>query len=260
MSDVIQFGVPQFQSVLIIMFRSAGILAAMPVLGSRTMPPQLKVGLVVLMGLVLAPLLPPMVLPTDVLLVTAGLANEVLIGLLIGLAVRLLFAALELAGDLIGTQMGFSVAHLIDPLTAQQTPLIASLQTVLATLTFLSLNAHFLLVRSVAASFEAIPPLTGHLSGGLTEDLLRLTQHVFILAMKLAAPVLATVLVINVMMAVLGRTVPQLNVFVMSFPLTIAGGLAVMALALPYSIGLYESEFIRLEETLDGLMRMLGHG
>jgi flagellar biosynthetic protein FliR len=260
MNHVIDIAIPHFQSALIVMFRTAGIFAALPVLGSRTIPMQLKAGLVILLGLVLAPLLPPMTLPPDPLLLGTGMANEVLIGLVIGLAVRLFFAALELAGDLMGTQMGFSVAHLIDPLTAHQTPLVASFQTILASLTFLSLNAHYLVVRSVASSFETIAPFTGHLSAGLAEDVLHLTQQVFVVALKLAAPVLATVLVINVMMAILGRTVPQLNVFVMSFPLTIASGLGVMALALPYSTSLFESEFMRLDGTLQGLLRMLGHG
>lgn len=260
MGQMIDIAVPQFHSALIVMFRTAGIFAALPVLGSRTIPMQLKAGLVLLLGLVLAPLLPPMRLPSDPLLLGAGIAGEALIGLVIGLAVRLFFAALEVAGDLMGTQMGFSVAQLIDPVSAHQTPLVASFQTVLASLTFLTLNAHYFVVSSVAASFEMIAPFTGRLSGGLVNDVLHLTQQVFVVALKLGAPVLATVLVINVMMAVLGRTVPQLNVFVMSFPLTIAGGLTVMGLALPYSVGLFESEFARLDETLLGLLRVLGHG
>ncbi len=260
MNQVIDVAIPQFQSALIVMFRTAGIFAALPVLGSRTIPMQLKTGLVLLLGLVLAPVLPPMRLPSDPLLLGAGMAAETLIGLVIGLAVRLFFTALELSGDLMGTQMGFSVAQLIDPLSAHQTPLVASFQTVLASLTFLTLNAHYLVVSSVATSFETIAPFTGRLSGGLADDVLHLTQQVFVVALKLGAPVLATVLVINVMMAVLGRTVPQLNVFVMSFPLTIAGGLVVMGLALPYSVGLFESEFVRLDLTLQGLLRVLGHG
>lgn len=260
MDHVIHMAIPQFQSALIVMFRTAGMLAALPVLGSRTIPMQLKVGLVVLLGLMLAPLLPPMSLPADMLVLGAGMVNEVLLGLVIGLAVRLVFAALEVAGEVMGTQMGFSVAHLIDPMTAHQTPLVASFQTVLASLTFLSLNAHYLIVQSVAGSFDTIAPFTGHISEGLAEDMLQLLQEVFVLAMKLSAPVLATVLVLNVMMGVLGRTVPQLNVFVMSFPLTIACGLGVMALALPYTISLFESEFIRLDETVHGLLRVLGHG
>jgi len=260
MNQVLDIAIPHFQSALVVVFRTAGIFAALPVLGSRTIPMQLKTGVVLLLGLVLAPLLPPLHLPADPLLLAVGMVNEVVIGLVIGLAVRLFFTSLELAGDLMGSQMGFSVAQLIDPMTAHQTPLVASLQTVLASLTFLALNAQYLVVRSVATSFDTIAPFTGHLSAGLAEDVLLLTQQVFIVALKLAAPVLATVLVVNVLMAILGRTVPQLNVFVMSFPVTIACGLAVMALALPYSIGLFESEFVRLDGTLQGLLNMLGHG
>jgi flagellar biosynthetic protein FliR len=260
MNHLITIAVPQFQSALIVMFRTAGILAALPVFGSRNIPMPVKTGLVVLLGLVLAPLLPPMNLPADPVLLTFGMANEVMIGLVIGLAVRLFFASLEVAGDLMGTQMGFGIAHLIDPLTAHQTPVVASFQTVLASLTFLTLDAHYMVVESVASSFEFIEPFAGHLSAGLAEDILALMQQVFVVALKLAAPVLATVLAINVMMAVLGRTVPQLNVFILSFPLTIACGLAVMALALPYSISLFEAEFVRLDDTLRGLLRVLGHG
>ncbi len=260
MSQSIQVAIPHFQSALIVMFRVAGMLAALPVLGSRVMPLQIKVGLVIMLGLVLTPFLPPMAIPQNILLLGAGIANEVMIGLIIGLAVRLFFAALELAGELMGIQMGFSVAHLIDPHTFQQTPLVGSYQTILASLTFLSLNAHYLVVRAVATSFDIIPPFRAYLSAGLADDILHLAQHMFVVAMKLAAPVLATILIINVMMGILGRTVTQLNVFIMSFPLTIAAGLFVMGLALPYSIDLYESEFIRLDETLQGLLRMLGHG
>ncbi len=260
MSPGIQFAIPQFQSALIVMFRVAGILAALPVLGSRAIPMQIKVGLVIMLGLVLTPFIPPMAVPQHVLLLGAGIANEFMIGLVIGLAVRLFFAALELAGELMGNQVGFSVAHLIDPHTFRQTPLIGSFQTILASLTFLSLNAHYLVVRAVATSFDVVPPFMAHLSAGLADDILHLAQQMFVVAMKLAAPVLVTVLIVNVMMGILGRTVAQLNVFVLSFPLTIACGLFVMGLALPYSIGLYESEFIRLDETLQGLLRMLGHG
>ena len=256
----IAFSLPHLQAVLVIMFRTAGILSAWPVLGSRTLPLQMKIGLVVGMGLVLAPVLPPMTMPADPLLLSGGIANELLIGLVIGLAVRLVFAALELAGELMGTQMGFSVAHLIDPQTFHQTPLIGSFQTVLASLTFLAMNGHMVVVRAIAASFEAIPPFTGHLSLPLADDMLRLAQHMFVVAMQLAAPVLATVLVVNVLMGVLGRTVPQLNVFVMSFPVTIACGLTVMGVALPYTISLYDREFTGMEETVHGLLGMLGHG
>lgn len=260
MSQSFHLAIPQFQSVLIVMFRVAGLFAALPVLGSRVVPKQLKVGLVIILGLALSPLLRPIAVPESLLLYGAGIFNEVMIGLVIGLVVRLCFAALELAGELIGNQIGFNVAHLIDPHTFQQTPVIGSYLTILASLIFLSLNAHYLVVRAVATSFEVIPPFMAHVPPELAEDILHLAQHMFVVGVKLAAPILVTTLVINVTMGILGKTVPQLNVFVMSFPLTIACGLLVLGLALPYSIRLYEIEFIRLDEHMQDVLRMLGHG
>ena len=98
---------PEFQSFLVLVSRIGGIVAAFPMLGGRTVPVQIKIALVVMLGIVLSPLihLPPV--SQDALEMTAGLMSESLIGLVIGLGVRLLFGALEVAGDLLGTQIGF---------------------------------------------------------------------------------------------------------------------------------------------------------
>lgn len=260
MSDVVHIGIPQFQSLLVILVRISGILASMPVLGSKTIPVRVKTGFVLVLGLALFPIVRIPVLPQDPLLLGAGLTSEFLVGLVLGLGIRAVFAGIELAGELMGQQMGLGMVHLLDPLASQQVPLISHFQTVLASLVFVSLNAHFMVVRAVANSFDLIAPFGASLSASLAEDVVRILQGLFVIALKLAAPVMTTILLINLAMGVLGRTVPQMNVFILSHPLTIAAGLLVMGASLPFSIGLYETEFIRLEETIDGLMRMLGHG
>jgi len=251
---------PEFQSFLVLISRVGGIIAAFPMLGGRTIPAQIKIALVVILGIALSPLihLPPM--SQDALQMTAGLASELLIGLVIGLAVRLLFGALAVAGDLLGTQIGFGAVQLVDPMTSQQSPLISEYFRIIASMVFLSINAHMLVVAAIVSSYDAIPPFGARLSSALGEEVLQLSQHMFLVALKLAAPVLVATILINVLLAMLGRAVAQINVFVLSFPLTIAGGLLVLGLSLVYTVSLFEQEFTGLHETIERLLRILGHG
>jgi flagellar biosynthetic protein FliR len=127
-------------------------------------------------------------------------------------------------------------------------------------LVFLSLNAHMVVVAAIVSSYEAIPPFGARLSPALGEEVLQLSQHMFVVALQLSAPILVVMLLINVLLAMLGRAVAQINVFVLSFPITIAGGLLVLGLALPYTVTLFEREFIGLHDTIERLLRILGHG
>lgn len=260
MAPSLHLFLPEFQSFLVLVSRIGGIVAAFPMLGGRTVPAQIKIALVVMLGIALSPLirLPP--LSQDAIEMTAGLASELLIGLVIGLAVRLLFGAFEVAGDLLGTQIGFGAVQLLDPMTSQQSSLISEYFRIIASLVFLSLNAHMVVVAAIVSSYDAIPPFGATLSPGIGEEVLQLSQHMFVVALQLSAPVLVAMILINVLLAMLGRAVAQINVFVLSFPLTIAGGLLVLGVALPYTVSLFEREFMGLHDTIERLLRMLGHG
>ncbi|HXF92862.1 MAG TPA: flagellar biosynthetic protein FliR [Nitrospiraceae bacterium] len=260
MTSPMQWAVPEIHSFLALLFRVSGIIAALPLVGSRTVPVQIKIALSVTTSMVLAPVVKPLKMPADPTLLAAGVAGELVVGLAIGLASRLVFAALEIAGELMGVQMGFGVVQLLDPLAAHHAPLLGNLQTIMASLTFLSFDAHIEFLRAIAQSFESIPPFGAGLSPGLVEDFLRLSHNMFLVALKVAAPVLATVVLVNIALAVLGRAVAQMNVLALSFPATIAAGLLMMGLALPHAQVLYQREVIGLGETIRGLLKVLGHG
>jgi flagellar biosynthetic protein FliR len=256
MAPALHLVLPEFQSFLVLVSRIGGIVAAFPMLGGRTVPHQIKIALVVMLGIALSPLIRLPQLSQDAFEMTAGLASELLIGLMIGLAVRLVFGALEVAGDLIGVQMGFGAVQLLDPMTAQHSSVISEYFRIIAMLVFLSLNAHMVVVAAIVSSYETIPPF----GAALGEEVLQLSQHMFVVALQLAAPVLVVIILINILLAMLGRAVVQINVFVLSFPITILGGLLVLGLALPYTVSLFEREFIGLHDTIERLMRILGHG
>ncbi|MCS6316692.1 MAG: flagellar biosynthetic protein FliR, partial [Nitrospira sp.] len=220
-ANSIHLALPQFQAFSILLVRIAGIVSVFPILNSRTIPMPVKTGLVTMLGLVLTPIIHLPSLPTDPALVIAGIGSEFLIGLTIGLAVRLLFSGFQVAGDLVGTQMGFGAIQMFDPMSHQNAPIIAQFQLTLGSLVFLSLNAHLMVVHAIGMSYEFVPPFAAKLSDSIAQDIIHLAQNMLGVALKLAAPVFATLLIVNTVLAVLGRAVPQMNVFVMSFPLTI---------------------------------------
>lgn len=260
LTQTIQILLPQFQAFLVLVSRIGGLLAALPVFSGRTIPVKVKLGLVLTLSLMLAPSIPMPTVSLDPMILVGGMLSEMTIGVTIGLAVRLMFGALEVAGELLGIQMGFGAVHLFDPTTSHQTPMIAQFFTMLASLVFLSLNAHLFAMATIIHSYEAIPAFGAHLSSHLGEEILLLSQRMFTIGLKLAAPVLITILLINVLMALLGRAVPQVQVFVLSFPITIAGGLLVLSLGMPFTVALIGSEFEQLQLTIEALLRSLGRG
>lgn len=260
LTQTIHILLPEFQSFLVLISRIGGLLAALPVLSGRTVPLKVKVALVLVLGAALAPVIHLPRMSYDPVILAAGLASEMAIGLTIGLAVRLFFGALELAGEMIGVQMGFGVAQLFDPTTSHQTSMISQYFTLLASLVFLSLNAHMLVVATIVSSYEAIPAFGASLPSGLGDEVLHLSQQMFAIGLKLAAPVLTTILLINILLAILGRAVSQINVFVLSFPITIAGGLVVLGMAMPFTVNLLAREIEQLQMTIGALLKVLGHG
>lgn len=260
LTQTVQALLPEFQAFLVLISRIGGLVAALPVLSGRAVPMKVKAALILSLGILLAPLIRLPVVPYDPVVLAAGLVSEMVIGLAIGLAVRMFFSALEIAGEMIGVQMGFGVVQLFDPSTALQTSIIGQYFTLLASLIFLSLNGHLLLVATILSSYESIPAFGASLPGGMGDDILRLSQHMFIVGLKLAAPVLVIILLINILLALLGRAVAQINVFVLSFPVTIAGGLAVLGLSTPFIVTLLVEEIERLELTIHQLLNALGHG
>lgn len=260
LNQTIHILLPEFQAFFILISRIGGLVAALPVVSGRNVPVKVKIALVLMLGATLAPSIRLPAMPPDPLLLAGGLLGEMAIGLTIGLAVRLLFGALELAGEMMGVQMGFGVVHLFDPTTAHQTPMIGQYFTLLASLVFLSLNAHMAVVATIVSSYDAIPAFGATLPPGLGEEVLLLSQRMFAIGLKLAAPVLVAILLLNILLAILGRAVSQINVFVLSFPVTIAGGLLVIGLSMPFTVGLVAREIERLQMSIDTLLRMLGHG
>jgi flagellar biosynthetic protein FliR len=251
--------IEQFQLFLVVLARVAGFVGAIPIFSSPQAPVRIRVGLAFAFALVLFPILSqnlPQVVFSPVPFMLFVI-NETLLGALIGLVSRLIFTAVEFGASVIGIQMGFAAANVYDPTSEQQIALLSQFQNVFAILIFLAVDGHHLFFRLAVRSYEILPPGHLDLSGEAVPFLMGLASRMFELGVQFSAPVLALLLLSGLILGVLARVFPQLNVFLLSFPLNIATAFIVIALTLDLAAALLSREFDTLAETLATLLNYL---
>ncbi len=214
--------------------RVLALFSVAPVLSHRAIPARIKIALAVGVALVLLPNVPAPPL-TDVLSASglALLAQNIVIGVMIGFTVRIVFAALELAGEVIGLQTGLSFAGFFNPAMGAAQTATSSFMSLLALLMFVAIDGHLMLIHALAESFRLFP-----LAGGefpLSFDrVARLGGDVFTIGLTIALPFITVMMLVNIVLGVLARVAPQLNIFAVGFPLTILVGLGTLFILLPH--------------------------
>jgi len=224
---------------LLIMFRVSGLLMAAPFFNSLGIPVQVKIGLAFILSILLFPLHSShFVVPKDMIQFTIVGAQEIFLGLMLGFVSNLVFVAFQMAGDLLGMQLGLSSSSMLDPISGINVPTVGQIYFYFALLIFLSLNAHHLLILAVDHSFEVMPLGKffdlNHGVGVLSERMLFLTGDMLTLALLIAAPVMGIMVVTEVALSFMSKVMPQMNVFMVAMPLKIVIGLSTIAVCLPY--------------------------
>lgn len=176
------------------------------------------------------------------------LVAELLLGLIIGLIARLIFTAVEFGATVIGFQMGFAAANVFDPQSQRQVALLSQFQNVFATLIFLAINGHHVFIETAAFSYQILPPGLINFSGEAVPFLMKLASHMFALGVQFSAPVLAILLLSGLILGMLARVFPQLNVFLLSFPINIGIGFIVIGLTLDLASSIIRREFDTIGE------------
>lgn len=257
--DIPLIPLEQFQTFLVVTSRVAGFIAAIPVLAAAQTPVRIKVGLVFATSLVLFPIMVDAVpkvsfspLPFALLII-----SELLLGLLLGLVSRLIFTAVEFGATVVGFQMGFAAANVFDPQGERQVALLSQFQNVFAILIFLAINGHHLFLQTAVMSYDFLPPGQFDISGEAIPYLMQLTSHMFAIGVQFSAPVLAVLLLSGLILGVMARVFPQLNVFLLSFPINIGVGFIVIALTLSMASTLIRREFDSLAERFITLLNFL---
>jgi flagellar biosynthetic protein FliR len=169
--------------------------------------------------------------------------KEVSFGALLGFVSLLLFLGIQLAGQIIGFQMGFAIVNVIDPSTQTQVSIVSEFKYIIAILIYLTINGHHYLISAVVQSFQLIPPGTINFSHATSDLISRACSDIFVIAVKVAAPAMITLFLTSLALGIIARTVPQMNVFIVGFPLKIGVGLMILAAGLSYFGNLF-SKFL----------------
>jgi flagellar biosynthetic protein FliR len=236
--------------------RILGLLAADPLLGSERVPVRIRIAMAILLTVVVAPTLPP---PLPVALSGpegwALVAQQFLIGVTIGFVVRLVFTALEVAGELIGLQMGLGFATFIDPAHNAPVPVVTAFLTTIGFLFFLAVDGHHLVISALIESFHTLPPGRWP-DGQLFMGVVRTVSDVFVAGLRIALPLVIVLLFTNLALGVMTRASPQINIFAVGFALTVTVGVAMLAVQMTQIDGplmrLFELLGTRLAELLGG--------
>lgn len=184
-------------------------------------------------------------------------AREVLIGLIMGFLTRLFFFAVSMTGDLISVSLGLSSAQLYNPMMGSQGGVLENFHVILGSMFFLIINGHHMLISALVQSFDLLPVAAATLKTGGLGEIALFGQDLMVLTIKMSAPILVSILLANLAMGILGRAIPQMNVLVTSFPVTILLGFGVMFVCMPLFVtemnGLVDVTAVKLLQVLKAL-------
>lgn len=238
--------------------RMLALVGTAPIFGEAAVPRQVKVLLAAVLTLVLAPAIGRM--PAVPVFSVPGvwiLVQQVLIGVAMGFTMRMVFAAVQAAGEYVGLQMGLSFASFFDPMGGGHTAVVARLMYMLALLLFLAIDGHLLLIAALAGSFETLPVADAPLTAAGWRFLAGAGTEIFASGLLLALPLVTALLILNLAMGILNRASPQFSIFAVGFPLTLLAGIVMLQLLMPHLHTFLQPRFAGGISAIDQLLRAL---
>lgn len=260
MTALLQGLAPQVQLFMLIATRLSALVLTAPVLNSRVIPTRVKAGLVILVSYVSLPLVaadaatPPTALLPFVLLAL----KEALVGITFGLIAQFVFAGIQTAGALMDIGAGFAIAQSIDPTTNNSATILGRWYNLVAVAAFLAVGGHQWMMAGVVRSFELAPPMSGIEAGALVSGVLGRADEILLIAVQIGAPVIAALVVTDVTLGIISRSVPQMNVFLVGLPLKIVVALAATAILTPALVGFTNGLFDQMLIDLSAIVRAAG--
>ncbi len=217
----------RFRIFMLVLGRISVFLFLFPIFSSPVFSAQLKVGFALVMSLLFYSVVPVDVnrFPEDVLSFGLMIGAEVLVGLTLGICLRMFFAGVQLAGQIIGFQIGFAMINVMDPQTGSNVSIMDQLGYWVCLIVFLALDGHHIIIMTLIDSFDLVPIGGFVMHPALTPKLLEVGGGIFLSAIKIGAPVIATLTFVNVGFGLISKFSPQMNVMIVAFPVKIAAGL-----------------------------------
>jgi flagellar biosynthetic protein FliR len=219
---------------VIVFTRISGMLLTAPLFSTYPMPTQVKFFIAGLTAFIMFPIVfasNTSALPVDMIGMTCFLLKELVIGLIIGFVANFVFAAAQMAGQVVSLQAGLSMSNVLDPVSGTNLPVLSNFYSIMLAGIFLALDAHNWLFMAVYQSFVKIPPgLEMFQAPMLVEQILRMSAEIFTVSLSLVMPIFCILFVLEVLMGVLAKMIPQMNIFMVAIPLKVLVGIALMAI------------------------------
>jgi flagellar biosynthesis protein FliR len=255
----ILFSTAEIVRFLIVLFRLSGIMILAPFFSSQSIPVYIRIAFTLTASFVLAPSLPLKTIPAELNLsnIAALIPSEILLGVLLGFAAICVFAGFQFAGQIISFQLGLAYVNVIDPQTEVDSSVFSFLQNYLGLLFFLLINGHHWFLLAINESFTSLPVGGAHIQGSLIQYLIRLSGELLVIGLRIAGPVLAVSVITDIVMGVIGRAAPQINILIVGMPLKLLVGFGCLSFSFYFLPRYLEGVYSVLYRTLLSMVHTL---
>ncbi|MBN1847733.1 MAG: flagellar type III secretion system protein FliR [Deltaproteobacteria bacterium] len=248
----------QMQGFFWVLMRISIIIFLLPLFGARGIPMMWKAGFSFIIAMILTPVVPaPNVFPETLPELVLGMISEMIMGLVLSLGIKMLFTSVQMAGQFLSFQMGFAMAQAMDPQTGVQSMVLTQLLYLFTILIFFSCDGHHLFIHALAASFEIVPPNSLQFHPQLSVEVTKISGMMFLLGLKIAAPIVVALFLSNLCLGIVARTVPQVNILMVGFPINISIGLILFSLIVMNFFPVVSGLIQEMGESLNVLLRLM---
>lgn len=241
-----------------ILVRVSILFFLLPLFGASGVPALWKAGSSFAISIVLVPIIrKPEYVPNSVPELVVGVICEALIGFILALGIKILLSSVQLAGQFMSFQMGFSMARAMDPQTEAQSTVLTQFLYLFTILVFFSIDGHHLFIRALASSFHLVPPGAFSFNKSIPEILIKAGSQMFLVGLKISAPILVALFLSNLCLGIIARTVPQVNILMIGFPVNISIGLIVFFMVIINVLPLLSELTGSIGEIMSALLHLM---
>jgi flagellar biosynthetic protein FliR len=251
---------PVIEKFLLVFLRTGAIILFTPFFDSRNVPALFKMGFVLSASLLVYPIahVDTSGFAGGVVSFSAAVCGEILLGVTIGFTVKMMFAGIQMGAQTVGTQIGFAMARTVDPLSNSSVTVLTQLINLAAMLMFFTTDAHHWYFKGLVDSFHLVPVFNVSFETGVAWYIVQLAANIFIIALKVGGPIIAVLLLTSIALGMAARLTPQMNIFIVAFPLKILVGLLALVFAAPMMISFISQIFDGLGNEIMTLLKLIG--
>lgn len=259
MNGILEILFDRYEMFLLILVRASGIFFISPFFSSQNIPNTMKAGFSFIISILLAVTLDSNLNLLDMSFVEL-IFKELMVGLIIGFISYAFFATFYVMGQIVDMKIGFGMVNVMDPQHRVQVPIMGNFYYILAFLILLSINGHHIILNALIDSYELIPIGKFVFSQNIANLLINILAETFVIGFKLSAPIVAIIFLTDILLGILARTIPQMNVFIVGMPLKILVGLLLIMVSMPVFFAITTDIFNRSAEEIYNFLRLFVKG